>query len=695
MKTHFILTIAIIAQVNFCYSQWTQTDGPYGNTTVLSIISHDSLILTSTGCGYFSKKSINNVWDLNSTLTFSGYTQIGDSLFIGGSSIKLIDLSNPNNPPTSINSISLTALSHSDSCLYGGNSTSGFFKSSDFGNTWSSINVGLPADTNYMPFPPYVYYSYKVNSIEVITNYIFCGTSKGVYRNSGTLSAWTPFNSGLPISNVTFIKSCNDTLYDAMGNNLYRCVDFGNNWTLFYTSASSISSFLKVNNQYFVGSSSNGISYSIDNGITWNGLNTALTDLNITTISYFDSILICGTNSKGVFYFQSGQWISNKSGMICSSIKSISTTNTGIVANDQNNVYISNNGNTWHSANLPSIPSYPNLSSGIGSILTKGDTIFMSYNYSTPSWPYSYSYIKYTKDTCNTWDDLISNVPYIGDDPYRICFENNRLFAYEDDKMYYTDNLGLSWTDISLPSQYCNMFYDFILNNSIPYAAACGNGQLVKLDNTQNWVLSNNGLPSDREPLALASCDSALFAYISYDGMYVSFDNGNHWSYANNGLVTNNSIQDFANKGSNLFVTSDYGVFATNDFGQNWVAINDGLKNLHASSIKISNDTLYVGTYGNGIWKQSMTDLHLNVQDDQKSDKSLMIYPNPASDYMHVGTNSNNARFKILDMVGKEVLSGSLNSSNEINISGIKCGVYIVYIQLDKKVQATKLLINR
>jgi photosystem II stability/assembly factor-like uncharacterized protein len=100
-------------------------------------------------------------------------------------------------------------------------------------------------------------------------------------------------------------------------------------------------------------------------------------------------------------------------------------------------------------------------------------------------------------------------------------------------------------------------------------------------------VLSNNGLPTDREPLALASYDSALFAYISVHGMYVSFDNGNSWTYANNGLVTNYSIHDFANNGTNLFITTDYGVFTTNDFGQNWVAINNGLKNLNASSIKI------------------------------------------------------------------------------------------------------------
>lgn len=60
-----------------------------------------------------------------------------------------------------------------------------------------------------------------------------------------------------------------------------------------------------------------------------------------------------------------------------------------------------------------------------------------------------------------------------------------------------------------------------------------------------------------------------------------------------------------------------------------------------------------------------------------------------------VATNSNNARFKISDMMGREVLSGTLNSGNEIDISGINCGAYIITIQLDNKIQTTKLVIGR
>lgn len=690
MKTVFIWIIALLTQVNYCYSQWIQSDGPYGSTNVLTIIEHDSLLLTSTNCGYFSKNHLSDNWALNSILRFSCYTKKGDSIFVGtlDDGIKLIDLTNTNNPTINISSMNANTLANSDSCLYLGNHNEGFFKSNNDGNTWNSYNIGLPTDTLWNPRVG-TYYITNVTDIEVSNNYIFCGTKKGVYRNSTNLNNWINVNSGLPLSWVTFVKEFNDTLYTAISNSLYRSADFGNSWTLFYTSTSSITSVLKLDNKYFVGSSSNGIVYSVDNGLNWNVINSGLSDLNVTAISLYDSTLICGTNSNGVFYFQSGQWIKNESGMICSNIRSMSNANNNIITNDENKVYRLNMSGNW--IDISPIVTYDMF----GSLSSMNDTIFLSVEYNTPSWPNDNPFIVFSPDNGNTWHNLFNPVPFAGSGPYKIYCENGRLYAYEGAQMYYTNNLGLSWTDISLPSQYCNMFYDFIISNAIPYAAACGDGQLVKLDNIQNWVLSNNGLPTDTEPLSLASCDSALFTYTRVHGMYVSFDNGNNWTYANNGLVTNNSSLDYANSGSNLFVTTDYGVFATNDFGQNWVAINNGLKNLNASSIKILNDTLYVGTYGNGIWKQSITDIILNIQDYQQSDKLLNIYPNPSSDYIHVTTNSNKARFKITDMVGKEVLSGSLNSSNEINISGIKCGAYILFIQFDKKVQMTKLLINR
>ncbi|HNW88922.1 MAG TPA: T9SS type A sorting domain-containing protein [Bacteroidales bacterium] len=690
MKPHFYLTIALLAQVNLCYPQWIQTDGPYGSTNVSAIIGHDSLLLTATNCGYFSKNQLADRWTFNSTFNFSCYTKKGDSLFAGSmyGGIQLIDLNNPDNPPVTINPIPAKTLANSDSCLYLGNETQGFLKSANYGSTWNSYNTGLPTDTLWNPWIG-TYYQTNVTAIEVLNNYIFCGTKKGVYRNSTNLSNWTGVNSGLSLSVVTFVKAFNDTLYTAISNSLFRSADYGNSWNLVYTAPSNISTILAYNFGMYIGTTGDGVYYSSDNCVHWSSLNMGLTDLKINVLANYDSTLLCGTNAAGFFYFQSSQWHKNEQGMICSSIRSMAVTNNNVISNDESKVYKLNLNGNW--IDISPVVTYELF----GSLASMHDTIFLSVEHDTPSWPYDNPFIVFSSDNGITWNNLFTPVPFARDDPYRIYSENGRLYAYEDEKMCHTDNLGISWTDISLPSQYCNMFNDFIINNAIPYAAACGNGQLVMLDNTQNWVLSNNGLPADREPIALANCDSALFAYISVHGMYVSFDNGNSWTYANNGLVTNYSIRDFASRGTDLFVTTDFGVFATNDFGQHWAAINDGLKNLNVSSIKFLNDTLYVGTYGNGIWKLSIADIHLNIQEYQQSNNSLMIYPNPASDYIHVSANSKKANFKIIDMLGKEILSGKVNSGGEINISEVRCGLYTIFVQLDKEVQTTKLIINR
>lgn len=76
-------------------------------------------------------------------------------------------------------------------------------------------------------------------------------------------------------------------------------------------------------------------------------------------------------------------------------------TKSGLVANDINNVYVSNNGTNWDSVNTPNIPKYPKLGSGIGSLATNGDTIYISYHYSTPIAPF-FTLISDTRKTIVT-----------------------------------------------------------------------------------------------------------------------------------------------------------------------------------------------------------------------------------------------------------------------------------------------------
>jgi photosystem II stability/assembly factor-like uncharacterized protein len=699
MKNFLTLVLIILSGFNTCYSQWTQTDGPYDEINVETIIPYDSLIFSSTACGYFTKNSISNPWEMNSSLTFSGYTRVGDSLFVGGEELRLIDLSNPNNSTTILNSIDLKKLSHSDSCLYGGNYSigpfdnpvTGFFKSNDYGITWTVAKNGLPIDSVYNTWTNSWSQYWNVKCISVTTNYIFCGTNKGIYRSTGDLILWGAVNSGLPLDAVSFIESFNDTLYTAIDNNLYTSNDFGNNWNLLFTAPTPVTSFIKTGTEYYLGTVGNGIYFSNNQGQTWNTLNTGLTDLHVTTISLYNSSIICGTYTKGIFYYQGGQWYSNISGMICSYIRTLTSTDSVIYSNNNDHIYVLKNGQ-WSEIT-------PNINNDVFLILDKmDDTVFVSSFYTQPNYPYNFLSIFYSADQGSSWSQITS-LPYdvpVGDTYNEIYIHNNRIYGYAGDMMFSTDNMGVSWTDLTLPSQFCNNLYDVLVFDSIPFATTCGSGQVLKLDSTQQWVAAGI-LPSGPPPVSLAYCDSALFVYLEGQKMYVSFNKGDNWVEANNGLLAGRSTNDFVSYNSNLFVTSDSGVFVTSNYGQNWYPINDGLKNLRVGGIELLNDTLYIGTYGNGVWKQAIMDIGLGIEENPKSLTSVKIFPNPFSTQTTLQTDNSfkNATLTIYNVWGqkvkeKENLSGSTLIIQRDNLPS---GLYFIRMSQNNKTVLTDRLI--
>lgn len=64
----------------------------------------------------------------------------------------------------------------------------------------------------------------------------------------------------------------------------------------------------------------------------------------------------------------------------------------------------------------------------------------------------------------------------------------------------------------------------------------------------------------------------------------------------------------------------------------------------------------------------------------KESEQTLLrIYPNPASHEIRIGFDVDGT-FEIVDMTGKLILSGTINSTNNIDVSGLQPGVYIVRV---------------
>lgn len=693
-----ILSIACVYIManNYIFSQWIQTNGPYGSINVSAIISHDSIKFVATTCGLFSSDNLCNRWNYRESINFTSYTQKGDSLFAGTNyrGVYLIDLaqSDIKSVPFGLDGVSIRSLAISDSCVFAGTEYGGFYKSVGFSNIWEQNNTGLPVETIIVPHGGGTYYVRFVYSIAKNSQYIFAGTQRGIYRADPVDWCWELKNTGLPLKPVSLIKAFENAIYACIENILYESIDYGDTWKALYTASSEVTSFNIIENILYITTSGAGIYYSTNNGSKWESFNNGLNDLDVNCVEKADKTLVCGTYSDGFYYFEPGQWKKNNSGIICSSVRSITSTPSALIANDYENVYILNEGNDWSIITPAVTKSY------FGPLASMGDTIFLSVDYNTSSYPYDQPFILYSPDNGSTWKNMVHPVPFARDDPYRIYCYENRLYAFEDEMMCYTDNLGSTWKEISLPSDYCNQFNDFMVYLSTPFVATCGNAELVMLDDDEDWILSDNGLPTDREIIGLAYCQGAIFAYVYVYGMYVSLDNGNTWNLSTNGLDLEygNGITSFAPSGENLFITTVNGIYYTNNYGQNWYSINSGLINKKIRDIEIFNDTLFVGTIGNGVWKCAINDIPVSLTDIISENNSIHIYPNPAADFIQISNKTGNRTLliSIFDLSGRKILSEK-SVNNELNISEIKDGTYIISIISDELSVSDILIIRR
>lgn len=82
----------------------------------------------------------------------------------------------------------------------------------------------------------------------------------------------------------------------------------------------------------------------------------------------------------------------------------------------------------------------------------------------------------------------------------------------------------------------------------------------------------------------------------------------------------------------------------------------------------------------------------------QYEEMPVVLSPNPATDFIYLKKTRNVSKFdiSISDMNGKMVMvEKNLTSQNQLNIKGLKQGIYYVRIALENKFSDSKLVVLR
>jgi hypothetical protein len=72
------------------------------------------------------------------------------------------------------------------------------------------------------------------------------------------------------------------------------------------------------------------------------------------------------------------------------------------------------------------------------------------------------------------------------------------------------------------------------------------------------------------------------------------------------------------------------------------------------------------------------------------------VYPNPATDHLTIGGLTTGSQLRVLDVVGREVLSAtSIDAQHMIDVNALTEGNYVLQIIFDGKLRAEKFSVRR
>ncbi len=224
-----------------------------------------------------------------------------------------------------MNNKNVHALVSDGSIVFAGTGGGGVYLSTNSGTNWTSANNDLP-DT-------------VVNALALYGTSLFAGTgSHGVFLSTNNGASWAAANSGLSNAAVYAFYKSGMTLVACASTGVFLSTDNGTSWTVsdstlqihaiagnsttlfasdgggdFYTSTDNgrhwiwnpnvhgtINSIL-TNDAYVIVGGNLGIGVSTNNGATWYGFTSGLTNYFLTSLAVDGTNLFAGTLGSGVW----------------------------------------------------------------------------------------------------------------------------------------------------------------------------------------------------------------------------------------------------------------------------------------------------------------------------------------------------------------------------------------------------------
>ncbi|QNL21361.1 T9SS type A sorting domain-containing protein [Hyphobacterium sp. CCMP332] len=574
--------------------------------------------------------------------------------------------------------------------------TAGILKSVDFGQSWSTLNTGIPGKNAVQRIKLAIAPSDN-NAIYALT----CGMSRGYYALYFSDDAGATWNQQSNSSNAPNILhwgsgsgSGGQGTYDLSllvdagnkfrimtgGINIWGSDDAGGSWKgasywlgFYGPSVHADHHFFAYNplNQAYYMCHDGGLSKTyqvgfetwtnINNGATWPTVWTDLSDMQIT--SYYrlglsianPGYLVAGSQDNSTTVKTPSSWLNviGGDGMDCA----MDPINPDIVygSSQYGNFYRSDDGgqNFNYISNTPS-----NSDEG-------GWTTPIEVNISNPTNVYlGYGDLWKSTDRGDNWT-AISNFPNMSGSNVAPPISDFDLDFPNDNKIYVASRLYFSRSTLS-------KFW-------------------VSSNGGTNWNNRTNGLPDSLFFTSVECASGSSDAvYVTLGGfedgekVYLTTNDGINWQNISHNLPNvpiNVIVHQESSPLNTIYVGTDVGVYYSNDTLGSWELFSTNLPNVIVSDLEIDyiNQKLYAATFGRGIWLSDLASQSPVALEAKTLLNSLEIkaYPNPNSGDFTLNFNKaldSEIEMEIVDVMGRR-----------IEVRKIQKGVSTLPLSLDQK----------
>lgn len=693
---------------------WKTTDGGV-NWTPLT----DYLSSLATGALAISPQNPQVIYYGTGEQDFSGDSYYGDGLFKstnGGSTwVKIAE-------KTAVGSyIARIIVDPSDSMTIHLVSDLGYLKSTDGGFHWNNyLSVNWGTDLVMNP-----------DSSNILIAAIY---SSGLWKTTDGGSTWTQLTNGLPSSgfgriNLAISESNPSVIYASFVANssslydMYKTVNGGNSWDSLPNTPDYLDGQGWYDNCVIVDPTNPDIAYAggvfpydslhygliktTDGGNSWTDItidgsgNQLHPDQHILAFGS-DGTLWVG-NDGGIWKTTDGgtHWINLNHTLGITQFYTVAVSPDSTVSSPDDILGgTQDNGTVYYSGDI------------IWRERQTGDGGPCAYEWDSPNIYYT-SYVRlnyllrwnngsYEATVTGPWEsagDRVSwcNAPLIVDPN-----SPNTLLAGTY-RVWKTSNSGASWDSISgdlTAGGYLRSLAIADGDSNIIYSGSSDGRVYMTTDGGSSWNRIDQGLFGSNPigDIWLSPTDTQTI-YLSVDRssggrVYTSNDSGQTWTDITGDLPSGIRAQslaiDFSITPPTLYLGTDYGMFISFNQDSHWVK-QVSFPNLAVYDIAIDtiNSSVIAATHGRGMWISPLaTGIKETLKFSQLLRKRILPYPNPAKDFIWVEYTSpfkENLKAKIVNLAGQivEEFPVKVSNSGKIRIStkSLNSGVYFIVLE--------------